>query len=177
MDKRQHLRRLLSSILDESDEEGSLPPHSVGKERIEKTSFRKDFIKSICVLIVLAVACGLSFWAGTRVSTLQPTIDGVCARHTNQWCKKFWSTNFRYSNNMEFIAPLVRDVAIRYEGKEFNGSFMNENIFRQVGSPEVDKAWEDLGVNCEYEDTIQSQEMYLTVDRSSWHYLIRRRLS
>ena len=25
---------------------------------------------------------------------------------------------------------------------------MHENIYRQVGSPEVDKAWEDLGVDC-----------------------------
>lgn len=27
---------------------------------------------------------------------------------------------------------------------------MNENIYRKVGSPEVDKAWEDLGSDCNY---------------------------
>lgn len=173
MDKRQHLRRLLSSISDESDEEDSLPQHSTSKEPNEKSDFRKLLIKSVCLLVVLAVACGLSFWAGTCVPTRQLAVDGVCAKHTNQWCKKFTSTNLRYSNSTKFIAPLFRDVAVRYEGKEFNGSFMNENIYRQVGSPEVDKAWEDLGVNCEYEDTIEAQVVYLTVDRSSWCYFVR----
>lgn len=82
--------------------------------------------------------------------------------------------NLRYSNSTIFVAPLVRDVAIQYKPKEFNGSFMNENIYRQVGSPEVDKAWEDLGVNCEYEVIIETQVVYLTISRSSWCYLIRR---
>lgn len=27
---------------------------------------------------------------------------------------------------------------------------MNEDIYRKVGSPEVDKAWEDLGSDCNY---------------------------
>lgn len=26
---------------------------------------------------------------------------------------------------------------------------MRENVYRKTGSPEVDKAWEDLGVDCE----------------------------
>ncbi|EHK49327.1 hypothetical protein TRIATDRAFT_49480 [Trichoderma atroviride IMI 206040] len=143
MDKRQHLRRLLSSISDESDEEDSLPQHSTSGVLNKKSDFCKLLKKSFCVFLVLAVACGLSFWAGTCVSRRQPTLDGVCAKHTNQW------------------SPLVRDVAIQYDGKEFNGSFMNENIYRQVGSPEVDKAWEDLGVNyragvISYEDGLAS---------------------
>lgn len=173
MDKRQHLRRLLSSISDESDEEDGLPQHSTRGERNTKFNFCKLLKKSICVFFILAVACGISFWAGTRVSTRQSTLDGVCAKHTNQWCKTFKSTNVRDSNSKKFIAPLVRDVAIRYKGKEFNGSFMHENIYRQVGSPEVDKAWEDLGVNCEYPGIMEAQMLYLTINRSSWCYLIR----
>jgi hypothetical protein len=174
MDKRQHLRRLLSSISDESDEEDSLPQHSTSRGPNKKSGFCKNLLKSVCVLFALAVACGLSFWAGTCVPTRQRTIDDVCANHTNKWCKKFTSTNLWDSNNTKFIAPLVRDVAIQYKSKEFNGSFMHENIYRQVGSPEVDKAWEDLGVNCEYQDTIEAQLMYLSVYRSCWGYLIRR---
>ena len=30
----------------------------------------------------------------------------------------------------------------------FNGSFMKENIYRQAGSPEVDAAWQALGIDC-----------------------------
>lgn len=45
-------------------------------------------------------------------------------------------------------APVLKDVSVKYENQLFNGSFMRENIFRRPGSPEVDKAWEDLGVDC-----------------------------
>lgn len=155
MDKRQHLRRLLSSISDESDEEDRLPRHSTSKEHNERSDFRKLVTKSACMLFVLVVACGLSFWVGTNIADRQPTLDGVCAKYTNHWCKISRSIGLRYSNSTKIIAPLVRDIAIRYEDKEFNGSFMNENIYRQAGSPEVDKAWEDLGVNCEYNGTIK----------------------
>lgn len=171
MDKRQHLRRLLSSISDESDEEDSLPRHSTSKEQNERSNFCKLLKRSACMLVVLAAACGFSFWAGTYMSARQPSLDGVCAKYTNHWCKRPRSTNLRYSNSTKIIAPLVRDVAIRYEDKEFNGSFMNESIYRQAGSPEVDKAWEDLGVNCEYKGTVKFK-WYLIVDRSSWCYLV-----
>ena len=46
------------------------------------------------------------------------------------------------------IAPVLRDVDIKYQPTEFNGAFMKEDIYRQEGSDEVDKAWEALGVNC-----------------------------
>jgi hypothetical protein len=52
---------------------------------------------------------------------------------------------------------VLRDVGIRYEWKEFNGSFMQENIYRKAGSPEVDAAWEALGVDCEFPSGRQPQ--------------------
>lgn len=45
-------------------------------------------------------------------------------------------------------APVVRDVPIKYDVVRFNGSLLKENIFRQTAGPEVDAAWESLGVNC-----------------------------
>lgn len=45
-------------------------------------------------------------------------------------------------------APLLEDITIQYSSIPFNGSFMKENIYRLKGSPEVDAAWEALGVNC-----------------------------
>jgi hypothetical protein len=32
----------------------------------------------------------------------------------------------------------------------FNGSFMKENAFRQDAGPEVDAAWDSIGVNCKF---------------------------
>jgi hypothetical protein len=46
------------------------------------------------------------------------------------------------------IAPLLEDVDISYGFIQYEGSLMNENIFRQMGSPEVDAAWESLGIEC-----------------------------
>lgn len=49
---------------------------------------------------------------------------------------------------MMVAAPLRKDVDISYDAVRFNGSLLKENIFRQPAGPEVDKAWESLGVNC-----------------------------
>lgn len=44
----------------------------------------------------------------------------------------------------------MSNIPIKYHRQRFNGSLLKENIFRQAASPEVDAAWESLGVNCEY---------------------------
>ncbi|SMR64022.1 unnamed protein product [Zymoseptoria tritici ST99CH_3D1] len=44
-------------------------------------------------------------------------------------------------------SPVTRDLDITYHTEQFNGSLMMENIYRLPGSPEVDAAWEALGVN------------------------------
>lgn len=42
----------------------------------------------------------------------------------------------------------MKEVGIQYIQQEFNGSLLKENVFRQDASPDVDAAWESLGVNC-----------------------------
>jgi hypothetical protein len=42
----------------------------------------------------------------------------------------------------------MREVGVEYSLQEFNGSLLKENVFRQDAGPEVDAAWESLGVNC-----------------------------
>ena len=39
-------------------------------------------------------------------------------------------------------------VKLRYESVLFDGSFMHKSIYQQSPSPEVDKAWSDLGIDC-----------------------------
>ena len=46
------------------------------------------------------------------------------------------------------LAPVVKDVPVKYDVVRFNGSLLKENAFRQSAGPEVDAAWESLGVNC-----------------------------
>ncbi|KKY27546.1 putative tat pathway signal sequence [Phaeomoniella chlamydospora] len=44
-------------------------------------------------------------------------------------------------------SPITEDVSIKFDFIRFNGTFMDENIYRQDAGPEVDAAWEALGVN------------------------------
>ncbi|RDW75716.1 hypothetical protein BP5796_06537 [Coleophoma crateriformis] len=41
----------------------------------------------------------------------------------------------------------MNDLDIKYHMVTFNGSLMHENIYRQDASPEVDAAWDALGIN------------------------------
>lgn len=51
-------------------------------------------------------------------------------------------------SNEYMAAPLLKEVGIKYDFVHYNGSFLEETIYRQRGSPEVDDAWDELGVNC-----------------------------
>jgi hypothetical protein len=45
-------------------------------------------------------------------------------------------------------APLLEDIGISYNFIRYEGSLIEENVFRQIGSPEVDAAWKSLGIEC-----------------------------
>ncbi|KAJ5301974.1 hypothetical protein PENANT_c057G02157 [Penicillium antarcticum] len=77
----------------------------------------------ICVLgFLFLVGCVFGFyWRGD--------LNSLCSRHVSQY------------------STVMREVGIEYNLQEFNGSLLNENIFRQDAGPEVDAAWESLGVN------------------------------
>jgi hypothetical protein len=55
----------------------------------------------------------------------------------------------RYTNCTLLLAPMLEDIDISYDVVQFNGTFVHENIYRQGAGPEVDAAWEALGVGCE----------------------------
>jgi hypothetical protein len=55
---------------------------------------------------------------------------------------------YGFEKSDEFAAPVIKDAGIEYSVNNFNGSFFKEGIYRQLGSPEVDAAWEALGVDC-----------------------------
>lgn len=97
-----------------------------------KPVLRKD---NIGWLIFLASLVGLTIGIAAGVAILlvwswQPGTD-LCFKQTSM------------------PSPVERDVPIEYHTQQFNGSLMMENVYRRPGSPEVDAAWEALGVNCE----------------------------
>lgn len=51
------------------------------------------------------------------------------------------------------LAPIEEDMNIKYHDVEFNNTLLRSNIYREDPSPEVDQAWQDLGVRCELKMT------------------------
>ncbi|CAG9985172.1 unnamed protein product [Clonostachys byssicola] len=104
--------------------------------------FRMVAVATILVLfIVVAAVIGLQFLSLSQRPS--PPAGPECAARTSMW------------------SPVLRDIPMKYAPVDFNGSFMHENIYRQVGSPEVDAAWEALGVDyragaISYEDGLAS---------------------
>lgn len=47
-------------------------------------------------------------------------------------------------------APVLENLGIDLSIVRFNGSFSQKNIYKQDAGPEVDAAWEALGVDCLY---------------------------
>ncbi|WYZ38119.1 hypothetical protein EsH8_III_000033 [Colletotrichum jinshuiense] len=79
---------------------------------------------------VLIVSNFLSARFGLYLATnVSAALDGACAAHTTQW------------------SPLLKEVDVKYDWKHFNGSFMKQDIYRKEASPEVDAAWEAMGVD------------------------------
>lgn len=61
---------------------------------------------------------------------------------------------------------MISNVGISYHQEQFNGSFVNENIFRQDASPEVDAAWKSLGADCKLSSYHMSSFKLTASDRS-----------
>jgi hypothetical protein len=64
------------------------------------------------------------------------------------------------------LAPVVRDVKPNWHTKLFNGSFLHQNIYRQSAGPEVDAAWNALGVNCKSSSSTHNLVLTGALDRS-----------
>ncbi|KAJ5589166.1 hypothetical protein N7537_011844 [Penicillium hordei] len=83
---------------------------------------------AVCLLQLSAIV--LVFLVGTLFGFhWRGDLDDLCSRHVSQY------------------STVMNEVRIRYSLQEFNGSLLKENVFRQDAGPDVDAAWESLGVN------------------------------
>lgn len=87
------------------------------------------YLKALLIAASLLSTTLLGLLLGRHWGPTSSTLDSTCTSHIA-----------RYS-------PVVHDVPITYTEQRFNGSLLKENIYRQDASPEVDAAWEGLGVN------------------------------
>jgi hypothetical protein len=98
---------------------------------------------TIGIVLLTTVLSGL---AGMLVGYRSRDLDEVCSRHVLHYC--MFLAHGRLGIRLSRIAPVLSDVPIKYHMQRFNGSLLKENVFRQDAGPEVDAAWEALGVNC-----------------------------
>ncbi|KAL2819571.1 hypothetical protein BDW59DRAFT_181645 [Aspergillus cavernicola] len=78
---------------------------------------------------LLSLTTALSCLVGLFIEFQSQDLDQICSRHVSHY------------------SPVLSNVPIMYHQQRFNGSLLKENIFRQDAGPEVDAAWEALGVN------------------------------
>jgi hypothetical protein len=123
---------------------------TIGKEADglqDRDNSRKPIPKHCLVLLwflSLAVAVVVGVWIGSGHFA---DVDKLCTEHISQYCA---SRLMKYANALanSNAAPVLEGVDISYNAIRFEGSLMDENGFRQSGSPEVDAAWESLGIEC-----------------------------
>ncbi|TQN65623.1 Oxidase ustYa, partial [Colletotrichum shisoi] len=125
--KEESYSKPLAERADESEEDlESLPSapdareHGVHRRRVWA------YAAAAAVLIVSNI---ISARVGAHLASSSTNLDRACAAHTTQW------------------SPVLQNVDVKYDWKHFNGSFMQEDVFRKEASPEVDAAWESMGVD------------------------------
>ncbi|RHZ56930.1 hypothetical protein CDV55_101223 [Aspergillus turcosus] len=90
-----------------------------------RTRSHGSWLKVFLYIATAVVSCLVGLFIGHQVQDL----DGICTRHVSHY------------------SPVTANVDITFQPQRFNGSLLKENIYRQDASPEVDAAWEALGVN------------------------------
>ncbi|CAG8067396.1 unnamed protein product [Penicillium salamii] len=86
--------------------------------------------KSFATGLLQTAALVLFFLIGTLFGfDWRGDLDTMCHAHTSQY------------------STITREVGIEYSPQMFNGSLLKENTFRLDAGPEVDAAWESLGIN------------------------------
>ncbi|KAL3466918.1 hypothetical protein BJX64DRAFT_284070 [Aspergillus heterothallicus] len=76
--------------------------------------------------VLISIFAGL---AGGFIAYRSRDLDEMCSRHVSNY------------------SPVLDHIPITYHTQRFNGSLLKENVFRQAAGPEVDAAWESLGIN------------------------------
>ncbi|KAL8376467.1 hypothetical protein RB595_007522 [Gaeumannomyces hyphopodioides] len=94
------------------------------------------------------VCCLLGAYVG-RSTRPAVDLDSECSFYTSKY------------------SPILDEVGVKYTDTSFNGSFMQQNIYRRPASPEVDVAWEALGAD--YRPGIVSKEQGAAAGLGSRH--------
>ncbi|CAH0039581.1 unnamed protein product [Clonostachys rhizophaga] len=129
MPKEDCLHEPLINESNDSDDDRYLPDRESGGIHHGHGVKSYNFLYKVSLMSLVLILAIISTLLIRMEAQFHHKVDQTCASHTTSW------------------SPLLRDTAITYRTHTFDGSFMDENIYRQQGSPEVDAAWEALGVD------------------------------
>lgn len=71
------------------------------------------------------------------VHSILPTIVSILCSDHEPWTRADF-----------LVAPVLKDVGVKYGEVLYNGSFFHEQIYRKDPGLEVDAAWKALGADC-----------------------------
>ncbi|CAG8948117.1 unnamed protein product [Penicillium salamii] len=105
-----------------AEEEGTLWTNNEETPTACCQSFATGLLQTATLVLFFLIGTLFGFdWRGD--------LDTMCHAHTSQY------------------STITREVGIEYSPQVFNGSLLKENTFRLDAGPEVDAAWESLGIN------------------------------
>jgi hypothetical protein len=113
--------------------------------RLLSSSLASQLFTAILLLITLVIGAVLGAWLGSNRFI---KANEFCIHEVSQDCRS--SSRPHKFKSSHLAAPLLEDIDINFSTIRFNGSLLHENIFRKPASPEVDAAWQSLGVDCSY---------------------------
>jgi hypothetical protein len=100
-----------------------LSSHTIQPHRRKWSNFRNVFLLLAsniftALLTLYIIKFKFNFYA-----------NSFCTKHTSQY------------------SPILNEIDVSYKSISYNGSFFHKTVYREEASPEVDAAWEALGVN------------------------------
>ncbi|KAH8807208.1 hypothetical protein F5884DRAFT_788773 [Xylogone sp. PMI_703] len=85
-------------------------------------------IASLQLIALSIISTLFGVWLGRTLYTQNP--DKICIAQASR-----------------YRSPILNDVDLSFQSVRFNGSLFKDNIYRKEASPEVDEAWQALGVD------------------------------
>jgi len=131
--------KLLDTSRTEMEAMSAVQQHLLVHDDEEDEVFRKKGDQSrrkrrvarirLALLVILTLVASLSGGIAIGSQWRDTSLDKICLEHTSR---------------DSLITP---DVRVEWQTISFNGSLLKETVFRHDAGPEVDAAWESLGVD------------------------------
>ncbi|KAJ8060844.1 hypothetical protein OCU04_009928 [Sclerotinia nivalis] len=104
----------------------SLLASEYGRLEEEEEGLCSQIFLVLVFFIFFISICLTGFWIGGR---WDHSAEKICTDYVSQY------------------SPVVEDLRLSYTTTAFNGSLLKPNEYRQDAGPEVDAAWDNLGIN------------------------------